>query len=91
MNSPDPVARIMIEPGWKVVDAEGNEIGRVEEVEGDPNADIFNGLLISTGLLSGHRYVPAEQVGLISEGRVQLRLTRDQVKQLTNEAAPQRR
>ncbi|HEU5278505.1 MAG TPA: DUF2171 domain-containing protein [Gaiellaceae bacterium] len=91
MNSPDPVAWIMIEPGWKVVDAEGNEIGRVEEVEGDPNADIFNGLLISTGLLSGHRYVPAEQVGLISEGRVQLRLTRDQVKQLTNEAAPQRR
>jgi hypothetical protein len=91
MNSPDPVAWIMIEPGWKVVDAEGNEIVRVEEVEGDPNADIFNGLLISTGLLSGHRYVPAEQVGLISEGRVQLRLTRDQVKQLTNEAAPQRR
>ena len=91
MKSPDPVAWIMIEPGWKVVDAEGNEIGRVEEVEGDPNADIFNGLLISTGLLSGHRYVPAEQVGLISEGRVQLRLTRDQVKQLTNEAAPQRR
>ena len=91
MNSPDPVAWIMIEPGWKVVDAEGNEIGRVEEVEGDPNADIFNGLLISTGLLSGHRYVPAEQVGLISEGHVQLRLTRDQVKQLTNEAAPQRR
>jgi hypothetical protein len=91
MNSPDPVAWIMIEPGWKVVDAEGNEIGRVEEVEGDPNADIFNGLLISTGLLSGHRYVPAEQVGLITEGRVQLRLTRDQVKQLTHEAAPQRR
>lgn len=91
MNSLDPVAWIMIEPGWKVVEAEGNEVGRVEEVEGDPNADIFNGLRISTGLLSGHRYVPAEQVGLISEGRVQLRLTRDQVKQLTDEAAPQRR
>jgi hypothetical protein len=84
----DPLSWLMIEPGWKVVDADGNEIGRVEEIEGDTNADIFNGLLISTGLFSGSRYVPAEQVGKITEGHVHLLLTGDRVKQLTDESAP---
>jgi len=89
--SDDPVAWLVVEPGWKVVDADGNEVGRVEEVIGDPNADIFSGLLISTGLFSGHRHVEAEQVGRITEGRVHLTLTRDQVKQLTDETGPERR
>ena len=89
MSESDPVAWILIEPGWKVVDSEGNELGHVEEVEGDDNADIFNGLLISTGLLSGKRYVPAERVGLITEGRVHLTLTGDEVKQLGDHKGPQ--
>ncbi|MDQ2969040.1 MAG: DUF2171 domain-containing protein [Actinomycetota bacterium] len=88
MTEGDPISWLMIEPGWKVVDADGSEIGRVEEIEGDTNADIFNGLLISTGLLSGSSYVPAEQVGKITEGHVHLFLTGDRVKQLTDEAAP---
>jgi hypothetical protein len=88
MSESNPVSWFMVEPGWKVVDADGNEIGRVEEVEGDTNADIFNGLRISTGLFSGSRYVPAEQVGRITDGRVHVLLTRDQAKQLTDDAAP---
>jgi sporulation protein YlmC with PRC-barrel domain len=84
----DPVSWLVVEPGWKVVDAEGNEVGQVEEVEGDPNADIFNGLIISTGLLGGRRYVPAEQTSLITVGRVHLRLTNDEVKNLTDAPAP---
>jgi len=81
----DPVSWLVIEPGWKVVDSEGNDVGRVEEVVGDTSADIFSGLLISTGLFSGRRYVSAEQIELITEGRVQLSLTRDQVKHLPDE------
>jgi hypothetical protein len=62
----------MIEPGWEVVDAAGEQIGTVEEVEGDPDSDIFNGLRVATGLLGKADYVPAERVGEISEGTVRL-------------------
>jgi hypothetical protein len=88
VNAGDPVSWLVIEPGWKVIDADGNDVGRVEEVVGDTNADIFNGLMISTGLFSGHRYVPAERVADITEGQVHLTLRRDEVKRLTDEAAP---
>ena len=80
--SDDPVSWLMIEPGWKVEAADGSDVGRVEEVVGDSGVDIFNGLSISTGLLTGARYVPSEAVTLITEGRVQLRLSPDEVKQL---------
>lgn len=88
MSEGDPVSWLLIEPGWKVVDSGGNDVGHVEEVEGDSNADIFSGLLISTGLLSGKRYVPAEQVGLITEGGVHLTLNRDEVKRLRDAGPP---
>jgi len=88
VSTGDPISWFLIEPGWKVIDAEDDDVGRVEEVVGDPNADIFNGLLISTGHFSGKRYVPAEQVGLITDERVHLTLSRDDVKRLTDESAP---
>lgn len=68
----DPVAWIVIEPGWEVVDANGEHVGKVEEVVGDREDDIFNGLKIATSLLGEADYVPAENVGEITEGRVQL-------------------
>jgi uncharacterized protein YrrD len=82
MNGKDPVSWFLIEPGWKVADAQGKDIGRVEEVVGDTGADIFNGLSISTGLLKGARYVPAELVESITEDRVQLRVARNQLDSL---------
>ena len=48
----DPVSWFLIEPGWKVLDPAGDEIGQVEEVVADTEKDIFNGLKIATGLLS---------------------------------------
>ena len=84
----DPVSWFLIERGWKVVDSAGDDVGQVEEVVGDSGADIFNGLSISTGLLSGARYVPAERVGVITEGQVQLQLSRDQVKKLSEYDEP---
>jgi hypothetical protein len=88
MSKGDPASWLMIEPGWKVVDASGKEVGRVEEVVGDMGADIFNGLSISTGLLKGQRYVPAELAGPITEGQVQLKLTRDQLNSLDKYEQP---
>jgi len=69
-----PVSWLVIEPGWSVVSADGEEIGQVEEVVGDTGEDIFNGLAVSTGLLGKPKYVPAERVREIVEGEVRLDL-----------------
>jgi hypothetical protein len=68
----DPVSWLMVEPGWEVVDADGNEVGKVDEVVGDTGTDIFNGLAVSTSVLGRPKYVPAERVAEITDGRVQL-------------------
>jgi hypothetical protein len=65
----------MIRPGWKVYSADGAEVGAVDEVAGDDNADIFDGLAVATSALAKPRYIPAESVTTITEGRVDLSLT----------------
>jgi hypothetical protein len=88
VNEGDPVAWYLIEQGWEVADVDGHEVGLVEEVAGDANADIFSGLVISTGLLGGPRFVPAEQVRSLTEGHVHLSLTGDEVKNLPAKTGP---
>jgi hypothetical protein len=51
-------------------------------VLGDKDRDIFDGLAISTGLVGAPKYVPAERVGEITQGRVQLELSADEVDRL---------
>jgi hypothetical protein len=68
----DPVSWLVIEHGWEVVDASGEHVGRVEEVVGDREDDIFSGLQVARHLLGKAEFVPAEEVGEITEGRVQL-------------------
>jgi hypothetical protein len=79
---PDPVSWLMIRPGWKVVAADGSEVGAVDEVAGDDNADIFDGLAIATSAFGKPRYVPSEEVGQIFEGEIHLLLPREQVEAL---------
>jgi hypothetical protein len=62
----DPVSWLLIEPGWEVVDANGEQVGKVDEVLGETEADIWDGLTVDG------EYVPAEQVGSIVEGRITL-------------------
>ena len=75
--SADPVSWLVIEKGWQVVGSDGEELGKVHEVIGDSSQDIFNGLAVTPGLLRKPRYVPAEVVGTITEGRVELALDAD--------------
>jgi hypothetical protein len=84
----DPVSWLLIEPGWSVETADGKDAGRVSEVVGDSSNDIFNGLAISTGLLSKDRYVPSEQVGTIVEGTVTLELSSDDLNGLEDYDRP---
>jgi hypothetical protein len=79
---PDPVSWFVIEPGWKVVDAAGEDVGTVDEVAGDTSNDIFNGLAISTSLLGKPKYVPAERIAAITEGRIELALSKDELEAL---------
>jgi len=69
----DPVAWKVVERGWAVVASDGNEVGKVDQVLGDPEADIFDGLAVGAGSALGRpRYVPSESVGAIEEGTVHL-------------------
>lgn len=69
----DPVSWKVAERGWKVVASDGNEVGKVDQILGDPEADIFDGLSAGTGtVLNRPVYVPSEKVGEIEEGAVHL-------------------
>ena len=70
----------MIEAGWAVVAADGAEVGRVKQVLGDENADIFDGLAVTRG--AGTAYVPSEHVGEITVGSVALTIDRTAVEEL---------
>lgn len=76
----------MIEPGWRVVSADGAELGKVHEVVGDSGEDIFNGLGVSPGLLKSSRYVPAERVAGIVEGEVRLDIGADELERFEEHA-----
>jgi uncharacterized protein YrrD len=78
----DPVSWFVVEQGWRVVGSHDEELGTVDEVIGDSDADIFNGLSVSPGLLGRARYVPAERVREIVEGCVVLDLDTDSFEQL---------
>ena len=75
MTEPDPVSWKVVEAGWKVLDESGDELGRVKEITGDPEADIFDGVEITHGLLPKTEYVPSERVVEIRQGEVVIRQT----------------
>ena len=84
----DPVSWYLIEQGWEVVGSDGESIGKVEETVGDSTHDIFDGLTVGTGLLSRPRYVPAELVGEIVEGRVALTIDKERFERLDEYQEP---
>ena len=64
--SRDPVSWLVVEPGWTVYDAAGRRMGKVDEVLGDPEIDIFHGLVVDGD------EILAERVAEIREGEVHL-------------------
>jgi len=84
----DSVSWLLIEPGWRVEDSDGGEVGRVEAVTGDSSEDIFDGLAIAASAFARPRYVPAEQIGEITEGVVRLKLDHAAVESLSEYEEP---
>jgi hypothetical protein len=70
----DPVAWIMVEPGWDVVSSDGDKVGEIGAVDGDQGLDIFDGIEVRKGadILSAPKYVSADHVGAIEVGTVHL-------------------
>jgi hypothetical protein len=79
---PDPVSWFLVERGWKIIGSDDAELGTVEEVLGDENADIFDGLAVAVSLLDKPRYAPAELVGEILEGEVHLTIEQERFDRL---------
>ena len=69
----DPVSWLQIEQGWQVVTSDGQVLGTVSQVAGTKGEDIFDGLAVEVAN-GAVVYVPGEQVGLIYQGRVTLRI-----------------
>jgi sporulation protein YlmC with PRC-barrel domain len=65
-SEPDRVAWVLIEPGWKVVDANGEKVGKVDELLADEQTDIFHGLIVNG------KEIDAERIGEIREGEIRL-------------------
>jgi hypothetical protein len=69
----NPSSYLALEPGTRVVSSDGKELGRVEHVLADPDADIFDGIVLDTSVLpGGHRFVDAPQVDEVYERGVVL-------------------
>jgi PRC-barrel domain protein len=75
----DPVSWKVVEKGWSVFDCEGEQVGTVEEIVGDDDADIFDGLGIRTHAFSSVKYVPSEIVASIAVGEVHLTISGNEV------------
>jgi hypothetical protein len=69
---PDPVAWKAAEKGWAVYGRDGEEVGAIEQIAGDENADIFDGFSVKTQPHGDVKYVPAEIVASIAVGEVRL-------------------
>ncbi|HUG56170.1 MAG TPA: hypothetical protein VMJ92_03755 [Candidatus Limnocylindrales bacterium] len=80
---PEPqVSWKAIERDAVVVAADGSEAAKVAEIVGDRSADIFDGLVLSVGLVDANRYLPAERVGAIWPRRVEVDATDAELKAL---------
>jgi hypothetical protein len=77
-----------IERNARVVSSDGHDVGKVSEVAGDPNADIFDGLVVSLGTLDRDRYLAAERVRAIWPDRVEVDATAAEIEQLPEYEEP---
>ena len=72
-----PSSYLSLETGLPVYSCDGKKVGEVEHVLADPDADIFDGLVLDTSVLpGGHRFVDAPEVEEIFERGVLLKLDR---------------
>ncbi|MFN8159475.1 MAG: PRC-barrel domain-containing protein [Solirubrobacterales bacterium] len=68
-----PISYLTLSEGSPVFAQDGSELGKVAEVVAAPEQDIFEGLVVSSGLLGGGRhFVEASRVASLHERGVVL-------------------
>jgi len=85
----DPTSWLMVEPGYSVSAPDGEEIGKVDQVLGDNDADIFDGLAILTGVVGKPKYVPSELVASIDTDAVRLTIGKEELDSLDEYTPPE--
>ena len=86
----DPVSWLLVERGWTVRAADGEQVGTVHEVTGSREDDIFDGLTVRSGVLARPQYVAAEDVAEIREGVITLALAHADFEGLPQHEEPPR-
>jgi hypothetical protein len=76
----NPASYLVVPDGSAVLSSDGREIGTVEHVLADVDADVFDGVIVDTP--GGHRFADADQVEAIYERGVVLRLTEGEAERL---------
>ena len=75
MDLGNPISYLVLADGTPVLASDGQEVGRVEHVLADPDADLFDGVIVDMRAgPGGHRFVDADQVDAIHEHGVVLAL-----------------
>jgi uncharacterized protein YrrD len=70
-----PGSYLTLAEGVAVYSSDGRELGKVQHVLADPDADMFDGVVLDTSVLpGGHRFADADQVEEIYERGVVLKL-----------------
>jgi hypothetical protein len=83
-----PISYLTLEPGTPVLSSDGEEVGRVEHVLADHEADVFDGLVVDMRLgPGGLRFADAPQVAELHERGVVLALDAAQARRLPEPSA----
>jgi uncharacterized protein YrrD len=76
MDLGNPASYLVLAGGTPVLSSDGREVGRVEHVLADPDADVFDGVIVDMRAgPGGHRFADATQVASIYERGVVLAMT----------------
>jgi uncharacterized protein YrrD len=88
MDLGDPTSYLVLEDGTPVMSSDGREVGKVEHVLADPDADVFDGVIVDMRPgPGGHRFADADQVAAIHERGVVLALDAEAAERLPEPAA----
>jgi hypothetical protein len=82
MTDADPIAWLALDEGTPIVASDGEQVGKVHEVIADRQKDIFSGITFRPGLLDTPVFVPADKIGRLTEGSVELAITAGEVEGL---------
>jgi hypothetical protein len=87
-TGPPQVAWIAIDEDAVVVAADGSEVGKVKEVAGDEEHDIFDGLVVKHSRFGSDGYIASERVKAIWPDRIETDLSPQEAEALPEYREP---